>query len=201
MGNSIYFRPGVREPEPQYSYRVLEEQESYRLEALYRALDAAGRRRRFCAAVSDESIRSHCEQIWNQNALVFGAFQSNRMDAAIEVVPFSAAWDEAEIAFTSIRRNHEPLLSALLQLTIDEARRRSCTKLFTLVDNDDATLRCSLSRVGRIELDDNGFAWIDIDRSYISPEEIPESSPLPARAVAPQHAPLIIGCSFLRLLR
>jgi hypothetical protein len=162
MGNSIYFRPGLREPESQYSYRVLEEQESYRLEALYCALDAAGRRRRFCAAVSDESIRSHCEHIWSQSALVFGGFQSNRMDAAIEVVPLSATWDEAEIAFTSIRRDYRPVLSALLQLAIDEARRRSCTKLLTLVGEADAPLLCSLSRVGTIELDDDGFARIAI---------------------------------------
>jgi hypothetical protein len=96
------------------------------------------------------------------------------MDAAIEVVPLSATWDEAEIAFTSIRRKHEPFLSSLLQLTIDEARRRSCTKLFTLVENADATLRCSLARVGKIELDDDGFAWIAIDHGEISPAEIPE---------------------------
>jgi hypothetical protein len=162
MGNSIYFHPGVLEPEPQYNYRALEEQESYRLEALYCALDAAGRRRRFCGAVSDESIRSHCEDIWSRGALVFGAFQSNRMDAAIEVVPLSATWCEAEVVFTSIRRNHEPFLTALLQLTFHEARRRSCAKLFTLVDNADSILRCSLSRVGRIELDDDGFALIVI---------------------------------------
>ena len=63
---------------PRRQDRILEAHEFYRLDALYCTLDAAGRRRRFGAGVSDASIRSHCETLREQEASVIVAFESNR---------------------------------------------------------------------------------------------------------------------------
>ena len=92
--------------------------EFYRLDALYCTLDAAGRRRRFGAGVSDASIRSHCETLREQEALVIVAFKSNRMDAAIELWPFSSAWEQAEIAVVARRYAYAPL-KTLMRLAAD----------------------------------------------------------------------------------
>ncbi len=54
---------GAKAQEGEHSFRILEAHEFYRLEALYCALDAAARRRRFCAGVGDASIRSHCDSL------------------------------------------------------------------------------------------------------------------------------------------
>jgi hypothetical protein len=154
----------------EHSFRILDEQESYRLEALYCALDAGGRRRRFCAVVSDASIRVHCEGLASRGAVVIGAFQSGRMDAAIEIVPFSDLWDEAEIAVTSFRRNSGALVTMLLVLAAEEARQRGCDRLVTVLDAD-ADLLPLLAGLGEVEIDLD-IARIDISepgRASLSP--------------------------------
>jgi hypothetical protein len=149
-----------RERECQYSYRVLAPHEAYHLEALYCTLDPAARRRRFCAAVSDASIRSHCESLAAKRAVVIGAFQSNRMDAAIEILPFSGAWEEAEIAM-AYRVNAGRPLETLMRLAAQEARRRRCATLSAVFDGDDPALLPVLASLGEVELDGD-IARIDI---------------------------------------
>ena len=155
---------GARAQDGGYSFRTLEQQEFYRLEALYCALDAAARRRRFSAGVSDASIRSHCDSLSGKGACVLGAFQSNRMDAAIEIVPFSPSWEAAEIAVTSFRHESDRLIRALLRLAVEEAQQRGCERLAVVLDDEDPVLMPLLASHGEVELDD-GVAWIDISDS------------------------------------
>jgi hypothetical protein len=148
----------------EHSFRILEARESYRLEALYCALGAPARRRRFYAAVSDASIRSHCESLSRKGALVLGAFQSNRMDAAIEVVPFSPLWEAAEIAVTTFHRNSGRLIQELLRLAVQEAQQRGCESLVSVLDDEDPALLPLLASHGELEFDE-GLARIDISDS------------------------------------
>jgi hypothetical protein len=148
----------------EHSFRILEAHESYRLEALYCALDVPARRRRFCAGMSDASIRSHCESLPGKGALVIGAFQFNRMDAAIEVVPFSPLWEAAEIAVTTFHRNSGRLIRRLLRLAVEEARQRGCESLVTMLEDEDPALVPLLASHGELELDE-GLARIDISNS------------------------------------
>jgi len=151
----------ARDGQSGHIFRLLEEHEWYRLEALYCALDAPGRRQRFCAAVSDASIRGHCESLARKGAVIIGAFQSGRMDAAVEIVPVSEVWDEAEIAVTSFRRDAGPLVSRLLELAAREGRRRGCDRLMTMLEGADAGLLPALAGLGDVELDSE-IARIDI---------------------------------------
>jgi hypothetical protein len=160
MKNLSEWRWSPRERECEYSFRILEPHEAYRLEALYCTLDTAARRRRFCGGVSDASIRSHCESLAAKRALVIGAFQSNRMDAAIEILPFSAAWEEAEIAM-AYRVNAGRPLETLMRLAAQEARRRRCATLLAVFDGDDPALLPVLASLGEVELDGD-IARIDI---------------------------------------
>ena len=84
--------------------RLLEPDESYRLEALYSVLDFDGRRNRFGAAICDVSLRSYCRSLDWTCIVVVGAFKSRRMEAAIELVPLSRL---------GRRRNRGDLLSSL----------------------------------------------------------------------------------------
>src|SRR5271165_3037291 len=152
MGSEDHWRWKAHDGERGHIFRTLEAQECYRLEALYCTLDAAGRRRRFCAGVSDAAIRSHCETLAAKGAVVIGAFQANRMDAAVEIVPFSSAWEEAEIAVAS--RPHgraRGLLQALVRLAAQETRRRGCIVLVAMHEGDPAPLPL-LGAVGDVEL-------------------------------------------------
>jgi len=153
----------TREGQFEHVFRLLEGHEWYRLEALYCALDASGRRRRFCAVVSDASIRDHCEGLARKGAVVIGAFQSGRMDAAVEIVPVSEVWDEAEIAVTSFRRDAGALVSRLLDLAAREGRRRGCDTFMTVLEGADGLLP-ALACLGDVELDSE-IAWIDISES------------------------------------
>lgn len=155
---------GAKAQEGEHSFRILEAHESYRLESLYCALNGAARRRRFCAGVGDASIRSHCDSLSSKGALVLGAFQSNRMDAAIEVVPFSPSWEAAEIAVASFRRDSGRLIRELLRLAVQEAQQRGCESLVSVLDDEDSALLPLLASHGELELDE-GLAWIDISDS------------------------------------
>lgn len=159
MTSATYRRANAHEGEPHHNFRFLEPHELYRLDALYCTLDAAGRRRRFGAVVSDASIRSHCETLHEQEALVIGAFESNRMDAAIELWPFSSAWEQAEIAVAARRYAYGPL-KTLMRLAAEEAARRGCARLVALVDGNSDSLPL-LAYIGEVELDGE-IARIDI---------------------------------------
>jgi hypothetical protein len=159
MTDATFQRANAHKREPHHNFRILEAHELYRLDALYCTLDAGGRRRRFGAGVSDASIRSHCETLHEQEALVIGAFESNRMDAAIELWPFSSAWEQAEIAVVARRYASAPL-KTLLRLAAEEAARRRCARLVALIDGDFDSLPL-LASIGEVELDGE-IARIDI---------------------------------------
>jgi hypothetical protein len=176
----------AREGQLGHVFRFLEEHEVYRLEALYCALDAPGRRRRFCAAVSDASIRVHCEGLARKGAVVIGAFQSGRMDAAVEILPVSEIWDEAEIAVTSFRRDGGALAMRLLELAAREGRRRGCDRFMTVLEAADAALMPALARLGDVEIESE-IARIDIsDAASFGLSREPSSF---AAAVAAQAGP------------
>jgi hypothetical protein len=140
--------------------RSLEPEEYYRLDALWCTLNSADRRRRFGAAVSDASIRNYCETLADKDAVVIGAFRSNRMDAVIEVFPLSPAWEEAEIAMTS-RSDSRALLEELFRLAAQEAQRRGCATLIALLGDDCLGALPVLATLGDVELDDD-LARVDI---------------------------------------
>jgi hypothetical protein len=167
MGREDQWRLKAREAERLDIFRILEAQESYRLEAFYCTLDAAGRRRRFGAGVSDGAIRSHCETLAAKGAIVVGAFQVNRMDAAVEIVPYSSAWEQAEIVVAS-RPNARArtLVSALVRLAAKAARRKGCLLLVAVHDGDPAALPL-LAAIGDVELDGD-LAWTDIFDSRLA---------------------------------
>ncbi len=86
-------------------------------------------------------------------------FDSNRMDAAIELWPFSSAWETAEIAVAARRYAHAPL-KTLMQLVAEEAAPRRFARLVALVDGDPDSLPL-LASIGEVELDGE-TARIDI---------------------------------------
>ena len=151
MTNATFQPANAHKREAYHNFQILEAHELYRLDALYCTLNAVGRRRRFGAGVSDASIRSHCERLHEQEALVIGAFESNRMDAAIELWPFSSAWEQAEIAVAARPYARAPL-KTLMRLAAEEAARRGCARLFALVDGDTDSLPL-LASIGEVELE------------------------------------------------
>lgn len=175
MGSEDHWRWNAHEAESGHILRLLDADECYRLEALYCTLDAAGRRRRFCAGMSDAAIRSHCETLAAEGAVIIGAFQANRMDAAVEIVPFSAAWEEAEIAMAS-RPNGRGLLRALVRLAAQETRRRGCIVLVAMHEGDPESLPL-LAAIGDVELDGD-LAWTDIFDSRLA-KRVPNPRPHP----------------------
>ena len=87
MTSATYPRGNAHEGEPYHNFRTLEAHELYRLDALYCTLDAAGRRRRFGAGVSDASIRSHCETLHEQEALVRHSRSRRRSQWRLDAMP------------------------------------------------------------------------------------------------------------------
>jgi hypothetical protein len=167
MGSEDLRRLKAHELDRPHIFRVLDAPEAYRLEALYCTLDAAGRRRRFCGGMSDEAIRAHCETLAAKGAVVIGAFQSNRMDAAVEIVPFSSAWEEAEIVVASRPNGRaRALLRELARLAALETRRRGCIVWMAMHDGDPAVLPL-LAAIGDVELDGD-LAWTDIFDSRLA---------------------------------
>ena len=81
------------------------------------------------------------------------------MDAAIELWPFSSAWEQAEIAVVARRYAYAPL-KMLMRLAAEEAARRMCARLVALIDGDFNSLPL-LASIGEVELDGE-IARIDI---------------------------------------
>jgi hypothetical protein len=141
--------------------RLLEPDESYRLEALYGVLDFDGRRNRFGAAICDVSLRSYCRSLDWTRVVVVGAFESRRMDAAIELVPLSAAWDAAEIAVTCFPRWCDDLAVQMLSLALAEIQLRGCKRLLAPSRLENPALSRLLRSAGEPRIEDDP-TWIDL---------------------------------------
>lgn len=156
--------------------RLLEPDESYRLEALYSVLDFDGRRNRFGAAICDISLRSYCRSLDWTCIVVVGAFKSRRMEAAIELVPLSRAWDAAEIAVTCFPRWRDDLAARMLSLALVEAANRGCHTLIANSHLANPALCRLLRSAGDVRME-NASTWVDLKGAPLRPRVRAEAPP------------------------
>jgi hypothetical protein len=107
-----------------------------RFSAFYLSLDFNGRRDRFGAGQSDETIVAYCRTIDWQRAIIIARGSSHLLDAVLEIHPLSDNWDHAEIALTCpLDCDRSPTFAQLFQLAALTAGGRGCTK-FVMYLND-----------------------------------------------------------------
>jgi hypothetical protein len=150
--------------ESSHIIRLLEPDESYRLEALYKVLDFDGRRNRFGAAICDVSLQSYCRSLDWTRVVVVGSFQSRRMDAAIELVALSAAWDAAEIELTCFPRWRGDLAVQMLSLALAEMALRGCKRLLAHSHLENPFLHRLLRLAGELQIE-NDSTWINLEHA------------------------------------
>jgi hypothetical protein len=88
-------------------------------------LDFDARQARFGGAVSDDSITRHCRELDSNQAVVPGCIRPTGLTAAIELLPLSSTWEDAELA-ENARIDRIMILGHLLQLAAFAAGKRGC---------------------------------------------------------------------------
>jgi hypothetical protein len=87
------------------------------LPSFYLGLDFDARQARFGGAVSDDSIIRHCRELASNQAVVLGCIGPTGPITAIELLPLSSTWEDAELALAeNARIDRIMILGHLLQL-------------------------------------------------------------------------------------
>lgn len=141
------------------------------LVSFYLRLDFDARRYRFCGAISDNSIRQHCDRLDLGQSVVIGCFDPECIMATIELHPLFDNWDEAEPAVVARHSGHTTnILGQLLQLTALVAGNRGCHTLIVPFNSREHRLVELLRGMGRVQVHDEG-ARVDIT-TYASLREV-----------------------------
>lgn len=156
---------------PPFSFRSLVAADLNSLVSSYLRLDFDARRYRFCGAISDNSIRQHCDELNLDQSVVLGCFDAACLIATIELHPLFDDWEEAELAVvarhSSDTRN---TLSHLLQLAAFVAGDRGCRTLIIPFNSREHRLIDLLRGMGRVRVHDDR-ARVDISE-YASFREV-----------------------------
>lgn len=156
---------------PPLAFRSLVAADLNSLVSFYLQLDFDARRYRFCGAISDNSIRQHCDQLNFARSVVLGCFDAASLMATIELHPLFDEWEEAELAVVARHCSHTTnILGHLLQLTAFIAGRRGCHTLIVPFNSREHSLVELFRGMGRVRVHDEG-ARVDIS-AYASLREV-----------------------------
>jgi hypothetical protein len=147
---SEFSRPG-RSP---FSFRSLTANElKISLLSFYLALDFDGRRARFGAAVSDDSLRQHCRQLDPDRTIVIACWGPSGLVAAIELHPLSSGWEDSELVLADrATADRTKIIAHLLQLAAFAAGERGCTTLILPCCSPERVLVELLRGMGRVRV-------------------------------------------------
>lgn len=153
---------------PPHSFRSLAAPDLKSLVSFYLQLDFDGRRHRFCGAISDASIKRHCDGLSLNRSVVLGCFDTACLTATIELHPLFNDWEEAELAVAARHSSHTAsTLGHLLQLAAFVAGDRGCRTLIIPFNSREHRLIELLRGMGRVRVHDDG-ARVDISEYALS---------------------------------
>ena len=156
---------------PPLSFRSLVAADLSSLVSFYLRLDFDARRHRFCGAISDNSIRQHCDELNLGQSVVLGCFDAACLTATVELHPLFDDWEEAELAVAARHSSHTTnTLGHLLQLAAFVAGGRGCRTLIVPFTAREHRLIDLLRGMGRARVHDDG-ARVDISE-YASLREV-----------------------------
>jgi hypothetical protein len=136
------------------SFRSLSKDDlSALLPSFYLGLDFDARQARFGGAVSDDSIIRHCRELDSNQTVVLGCIEPTGLITAIELLPLSSTWEDAELAFAeNARIDRIMILGHLLQLAAFTAGNRGCNTFIVPLRPCESDLRRLLRSMGRVRI-------------------------------------------------